>query len=109
MISIKLDFSEFIDSVKNKDKHIIISLAESEAKEAEKMSEIMESGQDYVVALMGLIYFLRYYQKPDGIKEEHLALFRVICEKLIVKKQLSSELLKMLDTEEKYTKVIGKI
>ena len=97
MISLELNFSEFIDSVKNKDKHIIISLAETEAKEAEKISEMMKSGQDYVIAIMGLVYFLRYSQKPDEIKDEDLKLYRVVCEKLVAKRQLSSDLLNKLD------------
>ena len=60
MISPEFDFSEFIDAVKNRDKHIIFSMAESEAKDAEKNAEIKGHGQDYVEALMGFIYFLRY-------------------------------------------------
>ncbi len=98
MISLKLNFSEFIEAVKNKDKHIILSLAETEAKEAEKLSEIMEGDRDYVEALTGLIYFLSTSQKPYGIKEKHLKMFRIICERLIVKNQLSSDMLKFLDT-----------
>lgn len=109
MISIKLNFSEFIDSIKNRDKHIIISLAETEAKEAEKISEMMECGQDYVIALINFIYFLRYSHVSDSIKEEHLKLYRIVSEKLVAKKQLSSDLLKKLEPREKYSKIIGKI
>jgi hypothetical protein len=97
LISLKLNFSEFVASVINKDKHIILSLAESEAKEAEKLSEMMGHGHDYVDALAGLIYFLRNSQKPLEIKEKHLKIYRVICEKLIVKNQLSSDILKIFD------------
>ncbi len=107
MISIELDFSEFIEKIENKDKHIIICMAESEAKEAEKIYEMTGCGQDYVYAVMGLIYFLRYSQKPYGIKEEHLQLFRVVCENLVAKKQLSSDALKMLDSKENYTRYKG--
>ena len=109
MISINLKFSEFIDAVKDKDKYIILSLVESEAKEAEKISEMMECGQDYVNALMGLVYLLRYSQKPEGIKEKHCKLYRVVCERLVEKKQLSSDILEMLDPREKFTRCIGKI
>lgn len=109
MISLKLNFSDFIDSIKNRNKHIILSLAESEAKEAEKNSEMTKCGNDYVDAIWGLIYFLRYYQKPDGIKEEHLQLYRVVCENLVAKKQLSPDVLEMLKPQEKYTRIIGRI
>ncbi len=109
MISITLNFSEFIDFVKNKDKNIILSLAESEVKEAEKISEITGAGIDYVNALLGLIYLLRYSQKSGSVKEEYLNLYRTVCEKLITKKQIASELLSMLEPQEKYSRVIGRI
>ncbi len=109
MISLKLDFFEFADSVKDRDKHIILSLAESEAKEAEKISEMTGTGDDYINAILELIYFLRYSQKPGGVKEEHLHLYRTICENLIAKKQLSLDVLEMLEPQEKYSRVIGRI
>lgn len=98
MISLKFNFSQFIEAVKNKDKHIILSMAESEAKEAEKLSEMMGHGHDYVEALTGLIYFLRTSQKPYCHKEKHFKLLRVVCEKLIAKKQLSTDMLKVFDS-----------
>lgn len=109
MISMKLDFFEFVDSVKCRDKHIILSLAETEAKEAEKISEMMGIGDDYISAILELIYFLRYSQKPGGVKDEYLHLYRAICENLIAKKQLSPDVLEMLEPQEKYSRVIGRI
>ena len=35
-----------------------------------------------------LVYLLRYSQKPEGIKEKHCKLYRVVCERLVEKKQL---------------------
>lgn len=98
MISLEFDFSEFIDELKDKDKQVILSLAESEAKEAEKNAEIKGYGQDYVEAVTGFIYFLRYQQKPFGINEKHFQMFRPLCQKLILKKQLASDVLKMFDS-----------
>ncbi|MBN2590713.1 MAG: hypothetical protein JXA96_12690 [Sedimentisphaerales bacterium] len=109
MISLNLNFFEFINAVKDRDKHIILSLAESEAKEAEKISELTGTGDDYINAILELIYFLRYSQKPGGIKEKYLNLYRVVCENLVAKKQLSPDVLKMLEPQEKYSRVIGKI
>jgi hypothetical protein len=107
LISINLNFSEFINKVKDKDKDVIIDLAESEAKEAEKISEMKKSGYDYVDAILGLVYFLNNSEKPYWIKDNYLKMFGIVCEKLAAKKQLSSDLLKMLDPKEKYNKVIG--
>ncbi|MBN1973404.1 MAG: hypothetical protein JW787_07175 [Sedimentisphaerales bacterium] len=98
MISLKFDFSEFISAVKDRDKHIILSMAETEAREAEKISEMQKNGQDYVEAIIGLIYLLRHSQKPNWIKEKHFKMFRAVCEKLAAKKQISSDLLKILDS-----------
>ncbi len=95
MISPEFNFSEFIDAVKNRDKHIILGLAESEAKEAEKNAEIKGFGQGYLDAVTGLIYFLRYQQKPFGVEEDYFEMFQPVCEKLAAKKQISSDVLKM--------------
>ena len=88
---------------------MILSLAESEAKEAEKLSEMMGRGHDYVDSVTKLIYLLRHSQKPDGIKEEHLKLSRVVLENLVAKKQSSPELLKMLEPKEECIRYIGRI
>ncbi len=109
MISLKLDFCEFVDYIKDRDKHVILSMAESEAKEAEKISEMMGIGDDYINAILELIYFLRYSQKPGGVKDEHLHLYRAICENLVAKKQLSPDIMEALEPQEKYSKVIGRI
>ena len=95
MISPEFNFSEFINTVKNKDKQVICGLAESEAREAEKISEIKGYGHDYVDAVTIFIYFLMYQQKPFGINEEHFEMFKQVCEKLVEKKQLSSDVMKM--------------
>ena len=95
MISLNFNFSEFIDETKNKDKNMILSLAESEVRQAEKNAEIKGYGHDYVEALNGFIYFLRYHQKPYGIKEGHFKMFRIVCENLVAKKQISSDILTM--------------
>jgi hypothetical protein len=107
LISFTLNFSEFINEVKDKDKDVIIDLAESEAKEAEKISEMKKCGHEYVDAILGLIYFLNNSEKPYWIKESYFPLYGVVCKKLVDKKQLSSDILKMLDPKEKITRCIG--
>jgi hypothetical protein len=97
VISLKFNFFKFIDEIKNKDKNMILNLAESEMRQAEKIAEIKGYGQDYVEALNGFIYFLRYQQKPYSIKEEHFKMIKIVCENLVIKKQISSDLLKMFD------------
>jgi len=100
VISYELNFLEFIGAVKNRDKPDILRLAESEALEAEKISEIKGYGQDYAEMVSDFIYFLRYGQKPDGIDEEHFQMFHSVCENLIAKKQLLPEVLKLFDSNE---------
>ncbi|MBN1972119.1 MAG: hypothetical protein JW787_00660 [Sedimentisphaerales bacterium] len=100
IISSDLKISEFIDAVKDNDKHVILNLAESEAKEAEKISEMKGYGQDYVDALAGLIYFFTYHQKPDGISEEYFQMFRSVCKKLAAKEQLPSDMMRIFDSKE---------
>ena len=97
MISSEFNFSEFISAINDEDKQEILRLSESEAYNAEKISELKGYGQDYVDALRGFIYFLRYHQKPFGINEEHFQMFRSVCDKLVAKKQLPPEMLKMFD------------
>jgi hypothetical protein len=109
LISFTLNFSEFINEVKDKDKDVIIDLAESEAKEAEKISEMKKSGNDYTDAILGLVYFLNNSEKPYWIKESYFTLYRVVFEKLVEKKQLSSDLLKLLDSREENIKYFGRI
>ena len=99
MISQELNFSEFINAVKDKDKLDILRLAESEAKEVEKITEIKGYGYSYFEALKGLIYFMRYKQKPYRIKEEYFQMFRSVCENLVIKKQLFPEVLKIFTSE----------
>jgi len=100
MISQRFKVPELISNIIGKDKDDILRLLESEAKEAEKISEIRGYGQVYVDTLRGFIYFLKYQQKPYRIKEEHFQMFRVICDKLIVKKQLSPDILKIFNSYE---------
>ncbi len=98
MISEDLNFSELISAIQEKDKYEILRLAQSEATEAEKICEEKGYGQDYVEAVSGLIYFLRFGQKPDDITDEQFQLFRCVCEKLIAKKQLSPDVSTMFDS-----------
>ena len=98
MISLEFKLSEFINAVQDRDKHIVINLAESEAQIAEKISELKGYGQDYVDTLIGFCYFLRYQQKPYGINEKHFQMFKPVCEKLVEKKQLSSDILKLFNS-----------
>jgi hypothetical protein len=100
MISPEFDIVDFISSVKDKNKYDIIRLAESEAKEAEKISETKGYGQNYVEDLRVFDYFMRYGQKPEGINGEHFKMFRSICEKLVAKKQLPPDVLNMFDSVE---------
>ena len=100
MISSEFNFSEFISAINDEDKQEILRLSESEAFDAEKISEVKGYGQDYVDALRGFIYFLRYHQKPFGINEEHFQMFWSVFDKLVAKKQLPSEMLKMFDNYE---------
>ena len=94
MISFEFKLSEFINAVQDRDMHIILNLAESEARIAEKTSELKGYGQDYVEALIGFCYFLRYQQKPYGINEKHFRMFRPVCQKLVEKEQLTSDILR---------------
>jgi len=48
MISSELNLSEFISTINDKDKQEIMRLSESEASNAEKISELKGYGQDYV-------------------------------------------------------------
>jgi hypothetical protein len=98
VISPEFNFLEFIRVVKDKDKPDILRLAESEATEAEKVSEIKGYGQNYTEGVRGFIYLIRYCQKPDGIKEEYLQMSRSVCEKLVARKQLLPEVLKIFDS-----------
>jgi hypothetical protein len=100
MISQELIFSEFIEAVKDKDKLDILRLAESEAKEAEKISEIKVYGLNYYEVLREFIYFMRYQQKPYRIKEEYFQMFRSVCENLVAKKQLSPDIMKLFDSQQ---------
>ena len=98
MISPEFSFLEFINVVKDRDKPDVLRLAESEATEAEKVSEIKGYGQNYAEAVRGFIYLIRYCQKPYGIKEEYLQMSRSVCEKLVARKQLLPEILNMFDS-----------
>ena len=100
MISMEFSFSDFISAIKDKNELDILRLAEAEAKDAEKLSEIKGYGQDYVDAVTGLIYFLRYHQKPYGIMEKHFQMFRPVCENLVAKHQLPSDVLNILNSRE---------
>ena len=100
MISLTFNFIEFIDTVKDTDRLDIQRLAESEATEAEKIAQIKGYGQNYAEVVRGFLYFMRYGQKPGGIEDEHFQMFRDVCEKLVAKKQLLPEVLKMFDSNE---------
>ena len=100
MISLRFKVPELISYIVGKDKDDILRLLESEAKEAEKISEIKGYGHDYVETLRGFVYFLKYQQKPYGIREEHFQIFRSVCEILVAKKQLSPDILKMFNSYE---------
>ena len=100
MISQEFDILEFISAVKDRDILDILRIAESEATEAEKISEMKGYGQNYVEAVRGFIYFMRYRQKPVGIKEEYFQVFRSVCEKLVAKEQLLPDVLKIFDSFE---------
>lgn len=100
MISPEFNITDFIKSVKNKNKYDIIRLAESEVKEAEKISEIKGYGQNYVEDLREFDYFMKHGQKPPAINEEHFKMFRSVCEKLVAKKQLPPDVLKIFDSIE---------
>jgi hypothetical protein len=97
MISEEFDFAELIHALQDKDKEDILRLAEFEAIESEKICEEKGYGYDYVDAVSGLIYFLRFGQKPDSITNEQFQIFRNICEKLVAKNQLSPDVLTMFD------------
>jgi len=100
MISSEFNFAEFINSIEDKDRTDILRLAESEGKEAEKISQIKGYGQDYVEGVREFLHFMRYGQKPFGIEDKHFEMFRSVCEKLVAKKQLLPEVLKLFDSNE---------
>ena len=97
MISTNFDFTEFIVSVINKDKHVILSLAELEVREAEKLTEIKGYGQEYVDALRRFIYFFTYQQKPFDLEQRYFKMFKAVCKKLISKNQLPSDIMNLFD------------
>ena len=100
MISSEFNFAEFINSIEDKDRIDILRLAESEGKEAEKISQIKGYGQDYVEGVREFLHFMRYGQKPFGIEDKHFQMFRSVCEKLVAKKQLLPDVLKLFDSNE---------
>ena len=97
MISQCFDFSEFINEIKDQDKHMILIYAESELREAEKNAEIKGHGHDYVEMIHGFIYFLRHFQKPYGTNDKNFQMSRIVIKKLVAKKQVPSDLLKFFD------------
>jgi hypothetical protein len=86
MISTNFDFEQFADNVKEKDFFDVIYLAEQEAIKAWRISNKKKllDGFDsdlcssYQSKLKGLIHFMRYGVKPNGLNEQDDQLFNFL-------------------------------
>ncbi len=86
MISSTFDFEQFADTVKEEDFFNVIYLAEQEAIKAWRFSNKNKSlnNDDYELCrsyqskLKGLIHFMRYGVKPNGLNEQDDQLFNFL-------------------------------
>lgn len=86
MISSTFDFEQFADSVKDEDFFDVIHLAEQEATKARRISNKNKSlsntdfdlCRSYQSKLKGLIHFMRYGVKPNGLNEQDNQLFNYL-------------------------------
>jgi hypothetical protein len=86
MISSTFDFEQFADTVKEKDFFDVIYLAEQEAIKAWRISnkKKLQNGFDsdicrsYQSKLKGLINYMRYGVKPNGLNEQDSQLFNFL-------------------------------
>jgi hypothetical protein len=86
MISSTFDFEQFADTVKEKDFFDVIYLAEQEAINAWRISNKKKllNGFDsdlcrsYQSKLKGLIHFMRYGVKPNGLNKQDDQLFNFL-------------------------------
>jgi hypothetical protein len=86
MISSTFDFEQFADNVKEKDFFDVIFLAEQEAIKAWRISNKKKllNGFDsdlcrsYQSKLKGLIHFMRYGVKPNGLNKQDDQLFNFL-------------------------------
>ncbi len=100
MISPEFDFAEFVNAMQDGDLHDILRLSESEATEAQKVSELKGYGQDYADAVRAFVHLIRYGQKPVGIDEERFQTCRPVCERLVDRQQLLPHILGLFDARE---------
>ena len=86
MISTNFDFEQFADTVKEKDFFDVIYLAEQEAIKAWRIStkKKLQNGFDsdlcrsYQSKLKGLIHFMRYGVKPNGLNKQDDQIFNFL-------------------------------
>ena len=86
MISSTFDFEQFADTVKEKDFFDVIYLAEKEATRAwrisnkKKIRNSIDSDlcRSYQSKLKGLIHFMRYGVKPNGLNKQDDQLFNFL-------------------------------
>ena len=86
MISSTFDFEQFADTVKKEDFFNVIYLAEQEAIKAWRISNKNKSlnNADYELCrsyqskLKGLIHFMRYGVKPNGLNKQDDQLFNFL-------------------------------
>lgn len=103
MDSNEYSFEKFLDAIKNEDFLKIILLASEEAERAERLSSSATRGIDkakklrigyYKKRVAEFAFFMGHSIKPGSVDEEDFKLYRPICEILVEKGQLPSDVLK---------------
>jgi hypothetical protein len=103
MISNNFSFQDFLSSIANKDYLELVLAAENEAAEAERCSSSSygkgvaknrEMGSGHYCKRVGeFTFFMKYAIKPGSVDPHDFELYRPICENLVRKGQLSSNIL----------------
>lgn len=96
MISSTFDFEQFADTVKEEDYFDVIYLAEQEALRAWRISKKnkLSNGSDfdlcrsYQSKLKGLIHYMRYGVKPNGLNDQDDQLFNFLYQNTKPKKRI---------------------
>ena len=101
MISTSFNLGEFLEHVKDKNYKEILALAEKEGTQVERLTHRrrQRESNEYIRLLWGLVFFLIYRKKPEGVSGEEFQLFRPICESLVRKDQMQPDILKLFDKD----------
>lgn len=81
---------QFIEKNIDKDRLEIVSEAREQGRLAKQAKKLK-----YVENLQGLVFFVEHGRKPVGVSDDVFQFFRPICENLIEKTQLKSEILEL--------------